>query len=320
MAKYIKIDPFGDICIAEDTGKTMTLEINGVTTMNGNLHILSDDAGDKGDLFVHGDLTVYGTNGNISAQTLTVSDTISTNALFVDSTLTLNGTNANIQFPNASNSRILWHSSEDPNRTDYGYILYLGDSHFLRDDGTQCSRLSFGVLDNHQMDSNADMLDIQGAAKLVLNAGVYDDEIFEQFPDTHNYGPGPCDIEFRINNTPIGGVDENGMHATAFTETSDASLKTDIHPLDDPLGKLLCLQGISFKWKNRSPSSPAQIGFIAQEVEPYFPEIVVTDINGLKSVRYSRLVAPMVEAIKELCLEIERLKQEIAAQKETVVS
>jgi hypothetical protein len=41
------------------------------------------------------------------------------------------------------------------------------------------------------------------------------------------------------------------------------------------------------------------LGLIAQEVEKIVPEVVKTDEKGFKSVEYSKLVALLLEAIKE---------------------
>jgi hypothetical protein len=42
-----------------------------------------------------------------------------------------------------------------------------------------------------------------------------------------------------------------------------------------------------------------QIGFIAQDLEKIFPEMVFTDDKGYKSIDYSRLTPVLVETIKE---------------------
>ena len=42
------------------------------------------------------------------------------------------------------------------------------------------------------------------------------------------------------------------------------------------------------------------LGVIAQEVEGVYPQLVSTDSSGYKSVNYTNLVAPLIEAIKEL--------------------
>ena len=46
-----------------------------------------------------------------------------------------------------------------------------------------------------------------------------------------------------------------------------------------------------------------ELGFIAQEVELYFPELVETDRNGYKSVLYSNMTSVLLQATKELKAE-----------------
>jgi hypothetical protein len=45
------------------------------------------------------------------------------------------------------------------------------------------------------------------------------------------------------------------------------------------------------------------IGVIAQDVEKVIPEIVHTAADGYKSVEYAKLVAVLIEAVKELKIE-----------------
>lgn len=87
------------------------------------------------------------------------------------------------------------------------------------------------------------------------------------------------------------------VKATSFISTSDERLKTDIHPVEG-LAKVLGLRGVRFRWRE---SGAAAVGLIAQEVEKVFPELVVTDKStGYKAIRYGSLVAPLIEAVKEL--------------------
>lgn len=53
------------------------------------------------------------------------------------------------------------------------------------------------------------------------------------------------------------------------------------------------------------------MGLIAQDVEKQFPELVATDENGMKSVAYSNMVAPLIEAVKEQQKQIEALEEEV---------
>jgi len=99
------------------------------------------------------------------------------------------------------------------------------------------------------------------------------------------------------------------VQATSFIYSSDSSLKKDICDIPDALRKVRGLHGVNFKWKN---NNQADVGFIAQEVEKVFPELVVTNNNtGLKSIKYGNLIAPLVEAVKQQQKQIEKLEKRI---------
>ena len=55
------------------------------------------------------------------------------------------------------------------------------------------------------------------------------------------------------------------------------------------------------------------IGFIAQELEKEFPEVVIVDEKGYRSVDYGRMTAVLLQAIKEQQAEIEELKKKLDA-------
>ena len=59
-----------------------------------------------------------------------------------------------------------------------------------------------------------------------------------------------------------------------------------------------------------------QIGVIAQEVETQYPELVLEDAEGMKSVNYSGLVAPLIEAVKALNEKCMKLDTSFSAMKE----
>jgi hypothetical protein len=58
-----------------------------------------------------------------------------------------------------------------------------------------------------------------------------------------------------------------------------------------------------------------QIGLIAQEVEPLYPEAVGTNSNGMKAMGYSDLVVPLIKAMQEQEAKIDALQAEVAALK-----
>ncbi|MEA9357952.1 tail fiber domain-containing protein [Bacteriovorax sp. PP10] len=107
------------------------------------------------------------------------------------------------------------------------------------------------------------------------------------------------DDRFVVNN----GSTIGRYTAAGWTHSSDVRLKHDIKTLDNSLEKILKLRGVNYVL-NADPEKSKQIGFIAQEVEPLFPEVVKTDKDGYKSMVYSNLIAPLVEAFKDLYKKI----------------
>ena len=51
-----------------------------------------------------------------------------------------------------------------------------------------------------------------------------------------------------------------------------------------------------------------QAGVIAQEIEKVLPEVVVQNENGYLTVMYGNIVSLLIEAVKELSNEVEKLK------------
>ncbi len=104
-------------------------------------------------------------------------------------------------------------------------------------------------------------------------------------------------------------LDVDGTIRGDNVSPSDASLKTNIQNLDSPkiLEKVLKLEGKKYNWK-KTPEANPEYGFIAQEVEVIFPEVVSTDDEGIKSLNYQKMIPLLLEAIKAQQAEIELLK------------
>lgn len=92
--------------------------------------------------------------------------------------------------------------------------------------------------------------------------------------------------------------------------TSDIALKQDIERIENPLEKVKALGGYTFEYKDK-PGERAT-GVIAQEVEMVLPGLVYTADHPTrgehKAVRYGQIVALLIEAVKELQDEVQRLK------------
>ncbi|MCB9336651.1 MAG: tail fiber domain-containing protein [Lewinellaceae bacterium] len=116
--------------------------------------------------------------------------------------------------------------------------------------------------------------------------------------DNGNIGIGTASPSEKLH--VVGNICATGTIATC----SDVRFKKDFQPIAGALGKIQQLNGLYYYWKkeefpDRKFNDERQIGLIAQEVEALFPEMVLTDNEGYKSLDYSRLTPVLVEAVKE---------------------
>ena len=91
----------------------------------------------------------------------------------------------------------------------------------------------------------------------------------------------------------------------AGTSGSDIRWKSQVEDITDALAKIQGLKGKTFMYQD---ASKRQMGLIAQEVEPIVEEVVYTDEEGYKTLAYDRLVALLLEGIKELTARVEALE------------
>lgn len=110
-------------------------------------------------------------------------------------------------------------------------------------------------------------------------------------------------------------VNSTGTWATF----SDRRMKKDIESIEQPLDRLLSLEGIVFEYID-NPEEPIlksgelRMGFVAQEVEEVFPEWVRESASGFKQVSMVGFEALAVEAIRKLSLQQEQMQSKIAAR------
>jgi len=96
---------------------------------------------------------------------------------------------------------------------------------------------------------------------------------------------------------------------------SDRRYKKDVLVIDNALDKIMSMKGVYYYWKNdefpeMNFNNERQIGVIAQDVEPIFPELVLTDAEGYKTVDYPKIAPILIEAVQEQQEMIEKLQQE----------
>ena len=93
---------------------------------------------------------------------------------------------------------------------------------------------------------------------------------------------------------------------TAF-HSSDERLKDNVTPIESAIDKINQIGGYEFDWNSDSEHSGHDVGVIAQEIEKVLPEVVTTRENGFKAVRYEKIVALLIQALKEQQSQIDDL-------------
>ncbi|MEI6022318.1 MAG: tail fiber domain-containing protein [bacterium] len=110
------------------------------------------------------------------------------------------------------------------------------------------------------------------------------------------------------NNTPVVIGTNSGNTCTFSTTTgtfacaSDVRLKHNINSLDSTaLSKILSLNPVTFNYNWQSPTDASVPGFIAQEFETVFPDMVSIDpTTGYKSLSYTPLIPYTIKAIQDI--------------------
>ena len=93
--------------------------------------------------------------------------------------------------------------------------------------------------------------------------------------------------------------------------SSDERLKDNLTPIGSAIDKINQIGGYEFDWNSDSEHSGHDVGVIAQEIEKVLPEVVATRKNGYLAVRYEKIVALLIQAVKEQQLQIEELKSKL---------
>jgi hypothetical protein len=94
--------------------------------------------------------------------------------------------------------------------------------------------------------------------------------------------------------------------------SSDIRFKENIKPIENAIDKIRKISGNTYDWKEENKVEHGyegnDVGVIAQEIEAVLPQLVQTRESGFKAVKYDKLVALLIEGIKEQQLQIEQLR------------
>ena len=98
-------------------------------------------------------------------------------------------------------------------------------------------------------------------------------------------------------------------------------IKKDIKQLENTLNNILKFEVVEFEWNTninpklyehfKNKDRLKSLGFIAQDIKQYYPEIVNYEKDGYYSLDYKKLNSVLVESIKEQQLFIEDIQEKI---------
>jgi hypothetical protein len=120
-------------------------------------------------------------------------------------------------------------------------------------------------------------------------------------------------VRFTIANDGSGSgqINANGASAAAFGSYSDERLKENIVELPNQLANICALKPSEFDFKD---GSGHQIGFIAQEMQEVYPDVVGEGDDGMLTITgWSKTEARLVKAIQELSAKLDAAEARIAA-------
>ena len=115
------------------------------------------------------------------------------------------------------------------------------------------------------------------------------------------------DLTFAFNGNEMAAIDAaNG----AFIQLSDRRVKKDIQPIEGALEKVMQLEPVSYRYQHQTSEESPSIGFIAQEVEVLFPQLV-KEKGDLKALSYAEFSVIAIKALQEQQTQLESLAKQL---------
>lgn len=145
------------------------------------------------------------------------------------------------------------------------------------------------------------------------------------YPETDWY------LQLGKSNKRVGTAYISALHFNQAWSDSDEKLKENMDSVKNPLPKLMRVHGYSYNFKEssaggmpqkiRSTYTKKQFGFVAQELEKEFPELVYKpdSLRPTYGVNYLGMVPILLEGLKNQQTQIEQLRKVILLQEQDIV-
>ena len=145
-----------------------------------------------------------------------------------------------------------------------------------------------------------------GAGRLYFTTGTAGSQTERmRIDESGNVGINTSNISYRLH--VIGDI----FASSDIIAYSDSNVKTDLERITNAVEKLEKINGYTYRRKDLPEDSKRYAGLIAQEVQGILPEVVHKDEEGKLSIAYGNMASILVEAIKELKSDVEKIKKHL---------
>ena len=115
-------------------------------------------------------------------------------------------------------------------------------------------------------------------------------------------------LSFAFDNVRVARVDPT---SGSWIVLSDRRVKRDIEPMEDVLSKVMQLNSVRFRYNHNKESDGKIRGFIAQEVQAIFPDLVYTEDGSQLAIAPSDFAVLSIKAIQEQQIHIAKQNEKI---------
>ncbi|MBU2025896.1 MAG: tail fiber domain-containing protein [Patescibacteria group bacterium] len=110
----------------------------------------------------------------------------------------------------------------------------------------------------------------------------------------------------KVSNLTVDGAVYSNSGVLTNVNPSDERLKKDINEMGNVLEDIMKLRPVTYRWKEGTDKETKR-GFIAQELERVFPELVAPGRNGYKGIYSTDFIPYLIKAVQEQQIQIKSL-------------
>jgi hypothetical protein len=145
----------------------------------------------------------------------------------------------------------------------------------------------------------------QNISVSIIDDDFTDDELYPLFVNTTT---GILTTGYTTQNKLSWNPNLGLLTVVDLNTTSDIREKTNLSKIANALSILNQIDGYSFTWKDSQRDS---YGVVAQYLEEILPELVGENDQGMKNVRYLPLIAILIEGVKDLSSQLEKIQNQL---------